>query len=215
MANAPEKISEKTKQAFNRMIDAYSDLDLKGVTVLTGNNGSGKSVVRRHIPALYRDRLDLKNENIKGWVLSTSMDARTSSNPEWGTLAGIGQDTGWIATSQNTYGNISRLFKTVDKGGAKYLIIDEFEIGCSEETILALAHYISENLQRFIKEKKLEGTLIITHSRRACEHIKHDHFVNLEGLTEEQWTTREVVPTNLEELEANELFFYIQQQNKN
>jgi hypothetical protein len=39
--------------------------------------------------------------------------------------------------------------------------------------------------------------------------IEHDHFVNLEGLTEQQWLSREIVPTDLDELEANELFFYI------
>lgn len=202
-------ITQKTIDAYERLLDIFTDWNTKGVTILTGNNGSGKSVIRRHIPAIYRDNKKNKKVDTKGWVKSTSMDARTSSNPEWGAMSSIMQDTGWIATSQNTYHNISSLFKAVEKGGTKYLIIDEFEIGCSEETILAIAKFISDNLERLIAEGKLEGACIITHSRVACTHIKHDHFVNMEGLNEEQWTIREVIPTDLEELDRNELFFHI------
>jgi len=36
----------------------------------------------------------------------------------------------------------------------------------------------------------------------------------LDGLTKDEWLNREVVPTDLKELEENELFFYIRDHKK-
>lgn len=118
-------------------------------------------------------------------------------------------DVSWMATSQNTFSSIKKLFGSLEKAEAKYLVIDEYEIGCSEETIVAIARFINENLMKLISEKKIVGAMIITHSRIGLREIDYDHFVNIEGLTEDQWIDREIVPTDLNKLEENELFFYI------
>lgn len=206
-----KKYSEKTKSAYKRLQDTFQDLNVEGVTILTGNNGSGKSLIRKQLPFAFQNLYELDDiSKTRGWILSTSMDARTSSNPEWGGLSSIMNDTSWIATSQNTFHSINSMLKAVETSDkCKYIVIDEYEIGCSEETIVALAEFINKKIQKLLEDKKIIGAMIITHSRLGVEHIKFDHFVNLEGKTYEEWKNREIIPTDLEELDANELFYYI------
>jgi len=208
------KYSEKTIERYNRMVDSFQNLDPKGITVLTGTNGSGKSLIRKQLPFAVKDWYDLKDvSETQGMIKSTSMDARTGSNPEWGGLSGIMRDTEWVATSQNTYYALKGVFNAITDKRTKYLVIDEFEIGCSEETVLAFVKYINKELKKALK-KNLEGAIIITHSRLAVKNLKFDYFVNLDGLTKDEWLNREVVPTDLKELEENELFFYIRDHKK-
>ena len=60
------------------------------------------------------------------------------------------------------------------------------------------------------------GVLVITHSDRVVRTLKHDAFVNLEGMSEEEWLNREIVPTDFEQLEkeSNELFCAIRDRSK-
>lgn len=206
-----KKYSEKTKSAYKRLQNTFKGLNVEGVTILTGNNGSGKSLIRKQLPFAFQNLYELDDiSKTRGWILSTSMDARTSSNPEWGGLSSIMNDTSWIATSQNTFHSINSMLKAVETSDkCKYIVIDEYEIGCSEETIVALAEFINKKIQKLLEDKKIIGAMIITHSRLGIEHIKFDHFVNLEGKTYEEWKNREIIPTDLEELDANELFYYI------
>jgi hypothetical protein len=205
------KPSKTAAEKYKRLQDAFSNFDPEGVTVLTGNNGSGKSLFRKQLPFAFQQYCELDSvDKTKGMIKSTSMDARTTSNPEWGALSSVLTDTSWIATSQNTFSSICKLFNAAEGSSTTmYVVIDEYEIGCSEETILALARYINDRIKKLIADKKIIGAMIITHSRIGMREIEHDHFVNLEGLTEQQWLSREIVPTDLDELEANELFFYI------
>lgn len=202
--------SEEVKNSYKRIVRVFENFDPEGITILTGNNGSGKSLFRKQLPFAFQQYYGLSDvKETKGMIRSTSMDARTSSNPEWGALSGIMNDTSWIATSQNTFSSIKNLFESLEKSETKYLVIDEYEIGCSEETIVAIARFINENLKRFILEKKIIGAMIITHSRMGLKEIEYDHFVNIEGLSADQWVNREIIPTDLNKLDENELFFYI------
>lgn len=211
-----DKIYTQTvKDKYLRIKETMKSIDLKKVTILTGSNGSGKSLIRTQLPFLVRDYLNLSNvKETSGYICSTSMDARTRSNPEWGALSSVRHDTSWIATSQNTLSEIKSLFNSVKNGQYKYLVIDEFEIGCGEETVLALSHYINNELSDLLENTQLEGALIITHSRLGVKNIKHDIFLNIDGMTEDEWLNRDVKPIDLEELDANELFFYIRDLNK-
>ena len=202
--------SQETIEQYDRIIEKFENLEPEGITVLTGSNGSGKSLIRKQLPFAVQQWYEFENaKETKGMIISTSMDARTQSNPEWGALAGMMNDVEWIATSQNTFGSIRKLFDAAEKSETvKYLVIDEFEIGCGEETILALVLYINERLKMLIK-KGLEGAIIITHSRLGVKNLEFDHFVNLEGMSKDEWLNREVIPTDLEKLDKNELFFYI------
>ena len=92
------------------------------------------------------------------------------------------------------------------------MVVDEFEIGCSEETILALVLFINERVKELLDKKKIIGAMIITHSRLGVKNLVHDDFINLDGLTKEEWLNRKVIPTDLEKLKENELFYYIKTQ---
>ena len=210
--------SDEVVEAYKRVQDSFEKIKINKITILTGKNGSGKSLIRKQTPFIMKEYLDLDGINeTKGLISSTSMEARTKSNPEWGALSSAMHDTEWIATSQNTFSSIQSLLNIIDKEDStcKYLIIDEFEIGCGEETQLALVNYINDKLEKLIKETQLEGALIITHSRIGVEKLKHDVFLNIDGLTKDNWINRKIEPTNLKELDDNKLFFYIRDKNKN
>ena len=210
---AKKKYSKEVEDKYERIIDGFAALEVDKITILTGSNGSGKSLIRKQLPFAMKDRLKLDDiKDTKGLVLSTSMDARTGSNPEWGAMSGMMRDTEWIATSQNTYHSISSLFNSIKKSDNKkpvFVVLDEFEIGCSEETILAFIHYINDTLASLKKSGKIMGAMIITHSRLAVKELVADDFINLDGLTKLEWINREIIPTDLNELDENELFFYI------
>ena len=208
--------SQDVKNAYDRMVEAYTCVELDKVTILTGSNGSGKSMIRKQLPFLMRDKLGLEShKDTRGMITSTSMDARTGSNPEWGGLSGIMRDTEWIATSQDTLHSLDGLFKTTMKSDkCKYIVIDEFEIGCGEETVLALCHFINKNVKELLDAGKIEGAMIITHSRLGVEHIDHDRFINIDGMGEDEWLEREIVPTDLDKLDKNELFLFIRDNQK-
>jgi len=203
--------SEKTTQAYKELQKAYRSINMDELTILTGSNGSGKSLIRKQIPFLMANFLNLDHPSkTQGMVLSTSMESRTASKPEFGALSSALHDTEWIATSQNTYSSIKSLFNLVRiDSKSKYLIIDEFEIGCGEETVLALTNYINENISQLRADGQIIGALIITHSRIGVENLIHDSFINIQGLTKDQWLTRKIEPIDLDELDKNELFFYI------
>lgn len=192
----------KNKEELNEYIDYLKDveesIDLSKITVLTGNNGSGKSLIRKLLTSRVEEELD-------GKLKSTSMELRTMNNPMWGALSSSMSDCEWLATSYSTFNLLKKCLAASKKDEkTKYIVIDEMEIGCSEETILAFIEYVNQEL----KELNI-GCLIITHSKLVVEKINSDSFINLQKKTKEEWLNREITPTNLEELEANELFYAI------
>ena len=213
MSKKKRKYSKEVKETYDRLIDGFASLELDGITIMTGSNGSGKSLIRKQLPFAMKERLDLDDaKETRGMIQSTSMDARTGSNPEMGALSGMMRDTDWFATSQNTLHSLDGLFDNGIGDKTKYIVIDEFEIGCGEETILALTQHINKKLKSLIKNKKIMGAMIITHSRLGVQNLNHNEFINLDGMTEEEWLNREVVPTDLKKLKENELFYYIRDQ---
>lgn len=207
---AQEYDADKLQEKYDRMIGSFKSIEFDKITVLTGNNGSGKSLIRKQLPFWYAKTFDIDVKDTKGKIRSTSMDARTGSNPEWGGMSGAMRDTEWFATSQNTFSSLKGLMDSI-KGDSKceYLVIDEFEIGCGEETVLAFIEYINTRLKELIATTSLTGALIITHSRLAVQHLECDKFTNIEGMTKEEWLNRKLVPTDLEELDKNDFFLFI------
>ena len=99
--------SKEVKEKYDRIIDGFSVLEVDRITVMTGSNGSGKSMIRKQLPFAMQDRLKLDTpEEGQRMVVSTSMDARTGSNVNLGALSNIMNDIDWIATSQNTFHSI-------------------------------------------------------------------------------------------------------------
>lgn len=191
---------------FNRLVDIYEEIITSGgkTTILTGSNGSGKSFIRKQL--YFRIKEETKN---KSTLVHTSMDLRSSSNPSMGALSGMARDLSWLATSFNTKHSIE---STIKQAVGNFYCIDEPELGFGEEGQLAMAQLLNAKI-REIKEQCL-GFLIITHSRIMVQNLDCDLFINIEGMTKNEWLTREIKPLDLDELEKNELFFYIRDYGK-
>ena len=80
-------------------------------------------------------------------------------------------------------------------------ILDEIEIGMSEESQAGIAIYINKHLSEY--REKNHGLLIITHSKWLVKTINADKFLNIEGMTKEEWLNRTIVPTDFEQLEKD------------
>jgi Fe-S cluster assembly ATPase SufC len=203
-------LNEDEKEVYlekgDRIVEIIKDINLNEITILTGSNGSGKSLIRGQMTFKSVKEYGQPSKHI-------SMELRTSSNASWGAMSGAMRDNEIIPTSLNTFRFIEGLYKTIDNEKLSYLVIDEPEIGMSEETQLSLIHYFNEVFLPKLKELN-RGCLIITHSRLLIEHINSDRFVNIEGLTKNQYLNRVLIPTNLEELKNNYLFKAIQEMQK-
>jgi len=187
---------------YEQHIDTIGEIadriNLDKITILTGRNAGGKSLVRK----VLRQNVMDKNRKSKVFIPHASQELRTKSNPEMGALSGMAHDLEWLATSHNTISTIDKVI--VDD--ADYIIIDEPEIGIGEELQLGLADYINEKL----KDRKC-GVLIITHSRTSVRNIKHDDFINLEGMSEDEWVNRTPEKISIEDFKkfSSDLFIAV------
>lgn len=187
---------------YEQHIDSIGEIadriNLDKITILTGRNAGGKSLVRK----VLRQNVMDKTGKTKVFITHASQELRTKSNPEMGALSGMAHDLEWLATSHNTISIIDKVI--VDD--ADYIIIDEPEIGIGEELQLGLADYINEKL----KDRKC-GVLIITHSRLSVKNIKHDDFINLEGMSEDEWVNRAPEKISVEDFKkfSNDLFIAV------
>jgi predicted ATPase len=164
------------------------------ISVLTGKNGTGKSLIRK--------QLSFRSRKANGQpVVHASMELRTGMHSHLGGLGALLRDTDWSATSYSTIHTIKMAMKSV-RGG--YLCLDEIEIGLGEETIRGLVKWLNINLRNAVKESL--GCLVITHSRFVVRNLKFDHWFNLDGYaTPKEWLGRKIVPTDLEKLNKDSL----------
>jgi Fe-S cluster assembly ATPase SufC len=198
---------ENVSDHVDQLIEISEKIDIGKVTILTGINGAGKSFIRKLSPyKLYEKKTAEKYIDQKTFVSQTSMEQRTGYNADWGALSGAMRDIGWTPTSTETFHKITRLLS--DEFKDKYIVIDEPEIGMGEETVLGLANYINDRIKSLRKKFDFMGVLVITHSRLMVEKLKSDSFLNIEGMTKEQWLTRELVPTDLKELEDRSMVIF-------
>ena len=202
-----EHFSRHLKKHVDGLVSIMENIPSKGVSVLTGSNGSGKSLIRTQFIFYLARRKNKEAKDMRGELGSVSMQLRTSSNPEWGALSGAMRDTEWIPTSLNTFDLIKGLLEK----DFPFVIIDEPEIGMGEELIMSLCDYLNQELAKYPKR----GFLIITHNRYLVENLKYENFFNCDGLkTKEEWLNRPLKKANLKILEENKLFDYIRNKNK-
>ena len=190
---------QNTEERIERIVDVRDSIDLNKVTILTGGNGGGKSFIRKQI------QLICKNESIPCWTVS--MDQRAGFDSNGTGMMVFSRDCEWLPSSINTFDQMKDFgTKTHDTYG----VLDEIEIGMSEESQYGVALYINKQLEEFCKSNK--GLLIITHSRYIVKHVKADEFINLEGMTKQEWLDREIVPTDFDSLDrdSNDLFRALQ-----
>ena len=182
------------KEHLNKLIDIRDRIDLNKVTILTGGNGKGKSLIRKQVMGIcYRDK-------IKVW--SCSMDKRAGLDDSLGGGNVFNRDCEWLPTSINTLDSFKGFYKYEGTFG----VLDEIEIGMAEESQAGVAIYINKHLEEY--RAKNRGMLIITHSKYLASMIEADEFINIEGMSREEWLNREIVPTDFDKLEeeSNELY---------
>ncbi len=169
---------------IERVIEVMDLINPTEVTILTGRNAGGKSLIRKQIRFNVAEALGKDAKKLH--IPHASQEIRTASQPSMGALSGMAHDLEWLATSHSTVSTIEQVFKHTEK--ADYIIIDEPEIGMGEELQLGMVDYLNEEIA---KVKALgKGCLIICHSRIIAGGVKHDNFVNLEGMTEDEWLNR-------------------------
>lgn len=212
--NYKDTSKEHLDEHINRLVDIMDKIELNKVTVLTGGNALGKSLIRKQLPFRISDKLEklgIKHD-IKHCVTSTSMQARTESRPDWGALSSIMHDMPWSSTSDSTIHALKQLLK--DREEKKYFVIDELEIGMSREVAVGTTEYVNKHLPKLLSTS--HGLLVITHSADVVRTLKHDVFINIEGLTEEKWLNREVEPVDPEDIEkwAGKLFRRVEDRSK-
>jgi len=206
----------KPEERYKILKEVFENINVEDISILTGSNGAGKSVIRTQMPFLVSKHFKLKKDSseLKGLVASTSQALRTGSNPDWGALSGMMRDTSWMPTSLETIRLIKGVVEAAKESKTcKLVVIDEPEIGMGLETQYALCDWLNPQLVE-LKNKKI-GVLIITHSHEIVKRLKFDNFYNLDNYkTSEEWLNREIKPIDLEELEKNELFKIIANNSK-
>lgn len=192
------------EEHINYLIDVVNAIDTNKITVLTGPNGYGKSLIRKLMPSHVAEVRGV--EGRKQCTASISMQQRTNSNPAWGALSSIMCDMGHNPTSLESYNLASRLSqKNLD---GMYLIFDEPEVGMSEEGILGWTEWFKKNFSDY-----KHGALIITHSRIMVEQLNGmSEFINLAGMTRDEFLKRKVEPLDFEKLSdfSHKLFLAVE-----
>jgi len=186
------------EQQFERVLEVQAAIPFDGsVSLLTGRNGSGKSLVRKYLSIRSRD------EHKKGLV-HASMQLRTGMHAELGGLGCLFRDREESSTSSHTAYLVQTACNSIHGG---YLCIDEVEVGLGEESILGVINWLNANLR-----EKLNGTLgclVITHSRLVVQGLKFDRWFSLDGFaTPAEWLDRKVVPADLSQLREDNHGFY-------
>ena len=227
-----ENLSEEEQQIYRNkvsgLVSTIDSIEYDGFTILTGSNGGGKSLIRSQFGLKYMD--DIEQNPNKRKCKSISMELRTSTNAEWGALSSAMLDNDATPTSLNTFKLIrgvlkaAGIFEEHEPGTIRmysdtgFIIIDEPEIGMSEEMVLALGNYLIE-IFPLLRAEKI-GLMLITHSRILVDLLTNNppvgntvnewydtfKFINLDGLKLWEYICRIPEPANLELLEANYLF---------
>ena len=180
----------------DRLVDITTRINIDKVTILTGGNGRGKSVIRKIMTGKCAEK------GIGVW--SCSMDKRAGFDSNRGGMMVFGRDCEWLPTSINTFDSLDGFVKAKESYG----ILDEIEIGMSEESQYGIALYINKHLREYLKSN--HGLLIITHSRWLVRTIcENEHeFINIEGMTRDEWLNREIIPTDFDKLKNDSDMLY-------
>jgi len=205
---------ERLDKHVSHLVKLVDSIEIGKVTILTGGNALGKSVIRKQMvfgvdSALTEQGIEHDKNHL---VSSTSMQLRTENRAKWGALSSMTHDLPWKSTSDSTIHLLKGLLREVTdreergRGRKKFIVIDELEIGMSREVQVGMCQYLNEHMEELLANTY--GILVITHSEDVVKTLKHDAFINIEGMNEEEWLNREIVPVNPDDLEkwADDLF---------
>lgn len=158
------------------------------LTIVTGNNASGKSFVRKILQSMCAMRDAGKIE-----CIHLSQQGRCTSGIPRMFIYGSEDDE---STGANTIQSITGAFSTSNKRDSEhFLIFDEPEIGLSDE----YAGGMGIRIREFIEEKPdlLFGAVVITHSKYLLKELlplNPNHMNVSDDATLEDIVNREVVP---------------------
>lgn len=195
---------KKLDKHIMRIIEVAESIQPNKLTILTGSNGNGKSFIRK----LMNSKMGKKfpDRNVKHLVTEISMQKRTdTNNPLMGTGFGFTFfDNPQYPTSISTYNLIDSLLysciDSVNKKDRSYIVIDEPEIGMSDESQLGIALFLKDELPKILENSL--GIMIITHSKFVVRELKDnaDFFYTDYDMTADEWLERKVLPTDFEDL---------------
>lgn len=207
-----EERAEKIKQIADK-------IELGQITLLTGSNGSGKSLIRQQIRFRIARKLGGDCNPLK-ITADISMTKRASSIPSLGALSGIFMDEPTDPTSLCSYSNVETLLNTFvrnPESSKRYLVMDEPEIGMTKESQLGLALLIKKNAKDLLQ--KTHGVLIISNSEYFISQLADvGIFLNMDGYESvDEWVNRIIIPTDFSKLskESSDLYRYFVANKKN
>ncbi len=209
-----------TEKHIERIKEILTTIPVDQMTILTGGNGHGKSLIRKQMPyAVQRAHPEVQDKDLPKVCKSVSMQLRTESRAEFGALSSMMHNMPWNPTSTETYSLIKRLFFNCfkeDDDKKYYLIIDEPEIGMAREPQVSIARYIKMRFEEC--RDRMYGLLVTTHSEDIVkELIDVAAFIDINGCEDaKSWLNREIIPTDFEQLtkESNELYQAINENSK-
>lgn len=155
--------------------------------VITGDNCSGKSLLRKLLHCDYDDN------KIK--FMHFSQAGRSRSGIERQFIYGTEEDD---STGHNSVKLINRLFRYLSNDEPTAVLLDEPEIGCSEELQLSIGNYLLDNMEAI---NNTVAFYVITHSRLIASRlltVNPTHVRMGSELTLKQYCEREVIPADLE-----------------
>ena len=184
---------EYAEKALDDIFTALEQIKAGEITVLTGENGTGKSLIRKVIGSEIARQLDCDRVN----VAATSMDLRSGIN-EWGSAENaFVRDMEWLATSQNSLNNINGILRGPKN---RYVVLDEPEIGMGLNLQASVGELLKLKLPEILKENL--GVMVITHSKEIVRRLSGtSNFVNIQGLSEEEWLNQTPYAIDLDEFQ--------------
>ena len=182
---------------IEKLLDIIEGIKEKRITLLVGANGTGKSLIRKQLNVRFIKQYNA-NRNM---VRHVSQQMRTELRSDMGALACIAMDNPEDPTSMCSFDMINKVTNYDMKEKDYYIVLDEAEIGMSEESVLGLCEHLKGVLPEWLENSL--GILIITHSSLLAEYI-HSNFdcdfynigYNNYSQDFDAWKAREIKPTD-------------------
>ena len=191
MEKENDMYKEWAQETYENILDALDQIKTGHVTILTGDNGTGKSLIRKVLCSSLRNQEN--DDTIK--IDDISMEKRTGLHAGLGGGGVFLRDVEWVATSDN---RLSFLYSLLNSAKDRYLVLDEPELGMSQDLQKSIGIYLSKRIPETMKENR--GMLIITHSREFVRSLSVEHvFVNLQKKSEEEWLNESAKEIDLDD----------------
>lgn len=194
-----ERLKEIYEERIDNIVDIAESISFFETTVLTGKCGSGKSLVSKLLPHIAKDKL------ANSEIANAGMKIRTGNlNNDFTMLFSIRENMDF-STSWNTFDFILRAVDYAKKNDLSYIIIDTPELGLDDELVLTMVDFLNKKIAE-LKEDEI-NVLVITNNEVIVKNIVKDSFLNIEGMTQDEWCNRLKTPVNLDEwIEDTERF---------